>query len=58
MRPVSAVLTAFKEDLALPSGVLGPVESWELARLAASWEGEMGGDGKGVSGICAGDSGI
>jgi hypothetical protein len=43
VRPVSPVLTAFKQDLALPSGVRGPVLSWEFARLAASCDVEMGG---------------
>jgi hypothetical protein len=41
---LSAVLTAFMGDFALPSEVRGPVESWELARLAASWDSEMGFD--------------
>jgi hypothetical protein len=43
VRPVRPVLMAFRQDLALPSGVLGPLDSWALARLAASWEGEMAG---------------
>ena len=34
MRPV---LTAFMEDLALPSADSGPVLSWALARLASRW---------------------
>ena len=34
MRPVRPVFTAFMEDLALPSSVLGPVLCWALARLA------------------------
>jgi hypothetical protein len=33
--PVSAVFTAFKEDLRFPSSVRGPVLRRELARLAA-----------------------
>jgi hypothetical protein len=45
VRPVRPVLTAFRQDLALPSGVLGPLDSWALARLAASWDGEMVGVG-------------
>jgi hypothetical protein len=49
VRPVRPVLTAFRQDLALPSGVLGPLDSWALARLAASWEGEMAGAGHGPS---------
>jgi hypothetical protein len=38
---VSAVFTAFREDFAFPSGVFGPVENWEFAWFAASWDEEM-----------------
>ena len=31
MRPVKPVLTALREDLALPAAEVGPVESWALA---------------------------
>src|SRR5581483_6617069 len=41
VRPVSPVLTALSETFDLPSGVLGPVESWALARLAASCAAEV-----------------
>ena len=40
VRPVSPVLTAFKETLAFLSGLVGPVLCWALARLAASWASE------------------
>jgi hypothetical protein len=33
---------AFREDLALPSGVMGPLERAALRRLAASFRGETG----------------
>ena len=37
MRPVNPVLTAFMEDFAFPSGVVGPWEDWAFVRLAANW---------------------
>ncbi len=40
MRPVRPVLTALREDLALPSEVLGPLESWALAWFAICLAGE------------------
>ncbi len=40
MRPVSPVLTALRQEVALPSKLVGPVLSWALARLACSWAGE------------------
>src|SRR5579884_1908017 len=33
-------LRAFWEEVCLPEGVRGPVESWALRRLAAIWAGE------------------
>src|SRR5216110_1409633 len=42
VRPVRAVLTAFNDAVAFPPEVLGPLESWALARLAASWAAEIG----------------
>jgi len=39
-REVSPWVRAFWEEMALPSVVRGPVESWALAVLAASWAGE------------------
>ena len=41
MRPVSPVLTAFKEATRLPVSERGPVESCALERLAASWAVEI-----------------
>src|SRR5689334_9391008 len=35
VRPVRAVLTAFRDDLARPSSLRGPVDSWALAWLAS-----------------------
>jgi hypothetical protein len=32
------------EEVSLPSGVLGPEESWALARLAAIWSGDVWAD--------------
>jgi hypothetical protein len=32
----------FWEEVARPDSLVGPVECWALARLAASWAGEMG----------------
>src|SRR5579884_1523796 len=38
-------LRAFWEEICLPEGVRGPVESWALRRLAAIWAGEaIGGE--------------
>ncbi len=37
MRPVRPVLRPFSLEVAWPAEVMGPVESCELARLAASW---------------------
>src|SRR5207248_9366948 len=54
VRPVSAVLTAFRDDLALPSVVCGPVLSWEFARFAASWAADVDGG----AGVETGDSAI
>jgi hypothetical protein len=39
VRPVSAVRTPFREDAALPSSVLGPVESLALAWFAGGLSG-------------------
>jgi hypothetical protein len=46
VRPVSAVFTAFREDLALPSGVLGTGRELGVGPVG----GELGG-GDGGSGI-------
>ena len=35
-------MMAFWEERALPAGLVGPVDFWALARLAASFAGEMG----------------
>ncbi len=34
-------MTALREDVALPYGVLGPVLNWALARLARIWDSEV-----------------
>jgi len=36
--PVRPWRKAFNEERFFPSSVRGPVESWALARLAASWD--------------------
>ena len=44
----------FWEETARPASVFGPVEAWELARLAASWASEMGATGLGGCGMTTG----
>ena len=48
MRPVSPVLTALSDELALPAQVFGPVENWAFVLLAKRRAGEMERSGSGV----------
>jgi hypothetical protein len=41
VRPVSAVLTAFKDDLILPSGLVGPGESCALSLFVMRFASEI-----------------